>query len=261
MLAEREIKALLIDWLFERKMIDDAVIINEMVVANWSRRADIAVANGRLYGFEIKSQFDTLKRLPGQIESFQEHFDKVVIVAASKFIDSIKVQYPEDVGILEVYVNSGVPRLRQVRAGRIREVKDIARLTSLITKAEIERFLKANVISFDAGLARGDLVSKLAARHVQKLRRYVLECIKGRYSNSFDLFLKERRFKSTEVCLDLLSKSVVNRVRLQRNIDSFGSNQESKPRPEKPLNLSALGDEAEALGFEMPQSVLLRRKS
>lgn len=83
-IKEKAIKAALIDWLYAKGMVCDAVVINEMVVANWARRADIAVANGRLYGFEIKSAFDSLKRLPGQIESFRRHFDKVTVVAASK---------------------------------------------------------------------------------------------------------------------------------------------------------------------------------
>ncbi|WP_422402611.1 sce7726 family protein [Pseudomonas sp. GZD-209] len=262
MLSEREIKVLLIDWLYEKGLVEDAVIISEMVVANWSRRADIAVANGRLYGFEIKSHFDTLKRLPGQIESFQEHFDKVVVVAASKFISSIESQYSEDIGILEVFVQSGRPRLRQVRAGRIREVKSVARLTSLITKVELERFLKVTGITYPMGAARAELAAQCGARHLQKLRAYVLSCIKNRYAESFEAFTKERNENSTESGLDLLSRSVVDRVSLERQIEKFGADYKCavKPRAAKPLNFAALGLDAEASGVEMPQSVIVRRR-
>lgn len=261
MLSERDIKALLIDWLFDKNMIEDAVIINEMVVANWSRRADIAVANGRLYGFEIKSQLDTLKRLPGQIESFQEHFDKVIVVAASKFIKSIEKQYPAEIGILEVFVEAGRPRLRQIRAGRIREVKDTAKLTSLITKSEIEKFLKSAGVPLVSGRTRADLIRKCSSQSLQKLRSYVLACIKERYSESFEAFLNERKFRSTEDCLELLSKSAVYRVNLERQLAAFGSEYKSTPKAEKPLNLSALGGNSEVFGFEMPQSVLVRRRT
>lgn len=242
-------------------MVDDAVIINEMVVANWSRRADIAVANGRLYGFEIKSHFDTLRRLPGQIESFQEHFDKVVIVAASKFIRYIESQYPVEIGILEVFIESGRPRLRQVRAGRIREIRDVTKLASLITKSELERFLKANGIAAVSGMSRAELVKKFGSKSLHKLRGYVLECIKARYAENFDAFLKERKFSSTESCFDLLSKNAVHRGNLERQIASFGAGYIAKPRAAKPIDFSALGLDAEASGLEMPQVVLVRKKN
>ncbi|UVN46216.1 sce7726 family protein [Pseudomonas mosselii] len=260
MLSEKEIKILLIDWLFDKKMVDDAVIINEMVVANWSRRADIAVANGRLYGFEIKSQFDSLKRLPGQLESFQEHFDKVVVVAAPKFISSIERDYPESIGILEVSLSSGRPRLRQVRAGRIKEVKDIARLTSLITKSELERFLRVSGASNGTNLSRSEMARKLSARHVQKLRAYVLSCIKERYADSYKSFLQEREAFSTARSFDLLSRTASSRVKLEQQMAKFSHASSVESRAEKPLNLAALGLGSEAFADYMPQTVLVRNR-
>lgn len=257
--SEKEIKALLIDWLFDKGMINDAVIINEMVVANWSRRADIAVANGRLYGFEIKSHFDTLKRLPGQVESFQAHFDKVVVVAASKFITSILRDYPSEIGILEVYEAFGQAKIRQVRAGRICEVKDNLKLTSLITKSELEKFVKQNEASFRPGMLRSELVSACGTRATKQLRSYVLDCIKQRYKESFNNFMSERRNSTTESCLDLLSKSATTRANFERQVAMYSNAHRTTPRAEKKIDFSMLGDRAEALGFEMPQSVLVRR--
>lgn len=68
LLREQEVKIALIEWLYKKGMLSDATIINEMVVANWSRRADLAIANGSLQAFEIKSDFDSLKRLDGQLK-------------------------------------------------------------------------------------------------------------------------------------------------------------------------------------------------
>lgn len=261
MLSEKEIKALLIDWLFDKGMINDAVIINEMVVANWSRRADIAVANGRLYGFEIKSHLDTLKRLPGQVESFQGHFDKVVVVAASKFVASIKRDYPAEIGILEVYEVSGRAKIRQVRPGRICEVKDVLKLTSLITKSELEKFLRQSGAALQPGMPRSELVNACGTRATKQLRSYVLECIKQRYNGSFRHFLNERQASTTEACLDLLSKSATIRVKLERQVAMYREGHRATPRAEKKIDFSMLGDGAEALGFEMPQSVLIRRRT
>ena len=259
MFSEKEIKAVLIDWLFDKGMINDAVIINEMVVANWSRRADIAVANGRLYGFEIKSHFDTLKRLPGQVESFQAHFDKVVVVAASKFIASIERDYPAEIGILEVYETSGRARIRQVRAGRICEVKDVVKLASLITKSELEKFVKQSGGNVESGMLRSELVSACGPRVIKRLRSYVLDCIKNRYNGAFRNFLDQRQACTTEACLDLLSKSATTRVNLERQMAIYSEGFRRTPRVEKKIDFSVIGNGSEALGFEMPQSVLVRR--
>lgn len=260
MFSEKEIKALLIDWLFEKGMVDNAVVINEMVVANWSRRADIAVANGRLYGFEIKSHFDTLKRLPGQVESFQAHFDKVVVVAASKFIKTLERDYPSEIGILEVYEVSGRAKLRQVRAGRISEVKDIFKLTSLITKSELERFVRQKGIAIRFGMSRSELVSACGVVSIKLLRAYVLDCIKQRYNDSFQTFLDGRSNRSTEDCLELLSKSATVRVNLKRQLALYSQSYSKAPRQEKKIDFSMLGGSAEAHGVDMPQSVLVRRQ-
>lgn len=259
MLLERDIKALLIDWLFDKGLIDDAVVVNEMVVANWSRRADIAVANGRLYGFEIKSQFDTLKRLSGQVESFQAHFDKVVVVAASKFIKKIEKDYPPEIGILEVYELSGRHRIRQVRAGRIIEVKDISKLTSLITKSELERFVRQRRADILPGCSRAELVMACESMKTRDLRAYVLACIKQRYIKPFSDFLEKRRTLATAECIDILSKTARMRASIDQRAAIYSAGYSRPSRKSLPIDLSALGVPAEALDFEMPQTVLARR--
>lgn len=75
-LREQEVKIALINWLYINGHLNDATIINEMVVANWARRADLAVANGNLHAFEIKSDFDSLKRLEGQLSTFSSRFEQ-----------------------------------------------------------------------------------------------------------------------------------------------------------------------------------------
>lgn len=259
MVSEKEIKAILIDWLFDKGMVDDAVVISEMVIANWSRRADIALANGRLYGFEIKSHFDTLKRLPGQVESFQAHFDKVIIVAASKFISAIERDYPSEIGILEVYESSGRAKIRQVRAGRICEVKDVSRLTSLLTKSELEKFVRQTSSLFQLGMSRSELVHLCGSKAGRQLRIYVLNCIKERYGEPFKAFLRERRTLTTEACLELLSKSATSRVNLERQIAQYSDAYRLPVRSEKKIDFAILGDGPEDLGLEMPQSVLRRK--
>jgi len=89
-LNEGDIKAAVIDRLFASAALSDAVLINEMVIANWSRRADLVVANGKLHAFEIKSDFDSLRRLQGQVETYLSRFDKVTVVCTPKFAQLVR---------------------------------------------------------------------------------------------------------------------------------------------------------------------------
>ncbi|WP_122510205.1 sce7726 family protein [Pseudomonas viridiflava] len=262
MIKEKLIKAALIDWLYAKGLVSDAVIINEMVVSNWARRADIAVANGRLYGFEIKSEFDSLKRLPGQIESFQRHFDKVTVVAASKFIPDIVSAYPSEVGILEVCIKGSGFELRQVRPGRISEVRDSMSIASLMTKVEIERLLKVENVSFESGLTRKELVRNLSSVSVRRLKSYALDALKKRYRETFLAFDSARLQKGSLESLNLLSRSESLRVKIALAADlpvSFFK--KSDLDSEQALDFSGISEEFGAMPDYMPQTVLLRRKS
>lgn len=262
MIKEKLIKAALIDWLYAKGLVDNAVIINEMVVSNWARRADIAVANGRLYAFEIKSEFDTLKRLPGQIESFQRHFDKVTVVAASKFIPEIAKSYPAEVGILEVRVTDVGFELMQVRAGRISEVRDRTVIASLMTKVELERLLKAENIKYRLGLSRYEIVQSLDSVPVKRIRSHALESLKKRYSDTFLAFNDARAHSGSLESLNLLSKAGTLRAKIASFTDQPSSYfQKDASVSEKRIDFSVLGEEFGGMPDDMPQTVLLRRRS
>lgn len=262
MIKEKLIKAALIDWLYVKGLVSDAVVINEMVVSNWARRADIAVANGRLYGFEIKSEFDSLKRLPGQIESFQKHFDKVTVVAASKFIPEIVKSYPSEVGVIEVFIKGDNFELRQIRSGRISEVRDFQAIASLMTKLEIERLLKAESVKFQAGTPRKELVNKLVSIPVKRLKNCALESLKRRYSETFLAFDNARIRDGSLKSLSLLSKSETLRAKSVLSSDpplSYFKN--AGAESERIIDFSKLSNEFGGMPDDMPQTVILRKKS
>lgn len=57
-----------------------AKILEELGVRHGTARIDIAVINGVMHGYEIKSDCDTLDRLPEQINEFNKVFDKLTLV-------------------------------------------------------------------------------------------------------------------------------------------------------------------------------------
>ena len=80
----------------------DALVIDELGLAHAKSRIDVAVINGCIHGYEIKSDKDTLDRLEGQIEIYRQTLQKLTIVAASRHAAAISAHVPEWCGVIEV---------------------------------------------------------------------------------------------------------------------------------------------------------------
>ena len=79
----------------------DTLILDELQVCAHSARVDVAVVNGQLHGYEIKSEKDTLQRLPSQQLHYGTVFDRVTIVAGSKHLSKISTLVPAWWGLVE----------------------------------------------------------------------------------------------------------------------------------------------------------------
>lgn len=94
-------KILYSSFLAEKEFIEEAdtVIINELDVCAGVSRADIAVVNGKIHGYEIKSKQDNLERLPGQVENYNRVFDTMTIVTYKGHLDKVRNIVPKWWGI------------------------------------------------------------------------------------------------------------------------------------------------------------------
>ncbi len=63
-----------------------AEIIEELGVHHGTARIDIALINGTMHGYEIKSDRDTLDRLPEQVNEFNTVFDKLTLVVGRRHL-------------------------------------------------------------------------------------------------------------------------------------------------------------------------------
>ncbi|EPY5150116.1 sce7726 family protein [Klebsiella variicola] len=79
---------------------NNAVMLSEFRVG--ASKADCVILNGLSICYEIKTELDNLKRLPEQLSSYTELFDKVYVVASKLHIEKIKEIVPESVGIIEL---------------------------------------------------------------------------------------------------------------------------------------------------------------
>ena len=85
------------------KQVDiPALIVDELGVLQGKSIVDIGVITPHsLEGFEIKSADDTLYRLPGQIESYNQVFDYLSIITEPKYIEKVSAMVPSFWGIIQ----------------------------------------------------------------------------------------------------------------------------------------------------------------
>lgn len=80
---------------------DNNGIIGYEVMYGSSRRvADMVfISRGHSYAIEIKSEFDSIARLKGQLQEYHTLFDYILIFSAPNHIDAINAVLPEYVGL------------------------------------------------------------------------------------------------------------------------------------------------------------------
>lgn len=78
----------------------DTLVIDELGLAHARSRIDVAVINGCIHGYEIKSAKDTLDRLMTQIDIYRQTLQKLTIVAAPKHVTGIMTIAPEWCGVI-----------------------------------------------------------------------------------------------------------------------------------------------------------------
>lgn len=72
----------------------DTIIVHELGVSNGQNRVDVAVVNGILSGYEIKSERDTLVRLERQVKAYGDVFDHMTLVVHEKHLEPARAVIP-----------------------------------------------------------------------------------------------------------------------------------------------------------------------
>lgn len=84
--------------LLGRHSLNTASVLSEFRVGK--SKADLVIVNGTSTAYEIKSERDSIARLPKQIDDYRSHFSRVVVVASANRVRQIEDLVPADVGIL-----------------------------------------------------------------------------------------------------------------------------------------------------------------
>jgi hypothetical protein len=82
-------------------------IIEELGILHGASRIDLAVVNGVMHGYELKSDRDTLIRLPEQVQAFAAVFDYVTLVAGERHVRHAVEIIPDWWGVRSARFDSG----------------------------------------------------------------------------------------------------------------------------------------------------------
>jgi hypothetical protein len=116
----------------------DTLVIDELGLAHARSRIDVAVINGRLHGYEIKSAKDTLDRLDAQIGIYRQTLQKLTFVAASRHVQGVLTRAPEWCGIIEAEQGPrGGIRFSVVRNARVNPDIDAVMMAHLLWRTEV----------------------------------------------------------------------------------------------------------------------------
>jgi len=160
----------------------DTVIIDELALLHGSCRADVAVVNGMMHGFELKSDRDTLDRLPEQARAYAAVFDYVTLVVGERhLLDAIEI-IPDWWGIRVARFYRGKLVLRDLRLAMVNTSPDLPSTVRLLWRGEALKIL-AEVSNRKAPTSRPRewIYSELLARvEFGHLRDAVRHCLKNR---------------------------------------------------------------------------------
>ncbi|WP_408741705.1 sce7726 family protein [Vibrio mediterranei] len=79
---------------------ENTLVIDELGLLHGSNRIDIAVVNGCIHGYEIKSSKDTLGRFEDQLKAYSQTLQKLTVVSAPNHVDDVLKLSPEWVGVM-----------------------------------------------------------------------------------------------------------------------------------------------------------------
>ncbi|APG16969.1 hypothetical protein A3780_05090 [Kosakonia radicincitans] len=128
----------------------DTLIINEFTMNQGASRADIAVINGLMHGYELKSKSDNLLRLPSQVAHYSSIMDKVTLVVSESHFEHAAGLIPSWWGIKVILEGKrkGL-KLQTIRYNKLNPSVDKLSLSMLLWKEEILSILS------DQGKERG----------------------------------------------------------------------------------------------------------
>lgn len=119
-----------------REEDEHTLVMQEYALSTEETRIDLAIFNGHFHGFEIKSDKDTLERLPNQAHSYSKIFEYLYLVVGVKHIEKAAVMLPTYWGIYSAEKKNNITQLNEVRPSSRNENQDAFAVASMLWKSE-----------------------------------------------------------------------------------------------------------------------------
>ncbi len=120
----------------------DTLVVDELGLRHGASRVDIAVVNGYLHGFEIKSDADTLQRLPRQASDYNAVLDRVTLVIGERHVARTIDQAPDWWGIhVATKGQRGAIHFQRIRRPRLNREVDPSAVAQLLWRTEVSSVL------------------------------------------------------------------------------------------------------------------------
>lgn len=173
---------------------DNTLMLDELGILNGATRIDIAVINGQIEGYELKSERDTLERLPAQRDLYNKVLDRISLVVAENHRDAAEEIIPEWWGLAIASSTAGGVLVTRERLPEMNPGLDAATLASLLWRDEalavLERYGAARgvrskprealyerlAVALDLDMVRAEVRSALKARAGWRVDRRSQQC-------------------------------------------------------------------------------------
>lgn len=111
-------------------------VLHEFCLCQGDVRIDIAVVNGSFHGYELKSDADTLERLPRQMEVYNKVLDYATLVVGAKHIEAALEMIPSWWGVIRVKESRGRIYTKTIRKAKKNQDVDLYSLAQLLWRQE-----------------------------------------------------------------------------------------------------------------------------
>ena len=164
---------------------DDAntIVVDELGLCG-TTRVDVAVVNGSLSGYELKSERDTLRRLPAQIETYSRVLDFATIVVADQHAPHVTGLLPPWWGITTASYTDSKVELVDLRRASPNPSVDPRSVATLLWRDEIldellRRGLAVGIRSKPRSVLCDRLIESINVTELQQLVRDRLRSREG----------------------------------------------------------------------------------
>ena len=209
----------LIKLLLKKYGTKNSVYFSEFRVGN--SIADMVMFNGESKAFEIKTEYDTPRRLDKQMDDYKRFFDKCYIIVPENRLDEYHDIVESTTGIIIMSCNNGRIILKEVRNARQNERFEPQALMSCLRSGEYKSIVLSLGESLE-GVAGYDMYSYcyqvISKADFDKLRELFLREVKKRKNNT--ALLRKYPMSIRQMMLSLnLSESKANKLLEQLNIN------------------------------------------